>query len=88
MDFEKLLAQIKSELTIIFNDKWKDLNTEAKKDIDQFIDNSKSKLERWTKLLASGDLNLEDFKWLIESQKDLITLQAIQKTGVSKISLG
>jgi len=88
MNFEDILKQLKDELTTLFGEKWKDLKNESKKDIDQFLEDSKTKLKRWTSLLASGDIDLEDYEWLIKSQKDLMLMQALYSAGVNKISLG
>ncbi|WP_158837809.1 hypothetical protein [Polaribacter sp. L3A8] len=88
MDFDALLKELKSELVNIFGEKWKDLKNESRKDIDQFLESSKEKLKRWTKLLASGEIDIEDYEWLIKSQKDLMFMQTLHSSGVNKISLG
>ena len=88
MDFEKLLKELKTALAELFGEKWNDLKSEAKKDIEQFLEDSKEKLKRWTELLANGDITLEDYEWLIKSQKDLMLMQALHSAGVNKISLG
>lgn len=88
MDFELFLKELKAILVELFSEKWEDLKEESKKDIDQFIDASKEKLERWTQLLANNDIEIEDYKWLIKSQKDLMIMQALHSAGVHKISLG
>ncbi|MCF6278958.1 MAG: hypothetical protein L3J14_01270 [Flavobacteriaceae bacterium] len=88
MDFKEILKELKGELLTLFEEKWGDLKGESKKDVEQFLKDSKDKLERWTKLLISKDITLDDYKWLIKSQKDLLLMKALHKAGVSKISLG
>lgn len=88
MDFEKLLKELKSSLVELFGEKWKDLKGESKKDVDQFLTDSKEKLKRWTELLINGDIDLDDYEWLVKSQKDLMLMQALHSAGVHKISLG
>lgn len=88
MDFKEILKQIKESLEQEFGDKWEGFKGAARKDIDQFLKDSKDKLERWTRLLASGAIDLEDFAWLVESQKDLMLMHALHSAGVHKISLG
>lgn len=88
MDFEKLLKELKAALVDLFGEKWSDLKSEAKKDIEQFLKDSEGKLKRWTELLANGDITLEDYEWLVKSQKDLMLMQALHSAGVNKISLG
>lgn len=88
MDFEIVLQELKKSLTTLFTSKFKDFPKETKKDIELFLEESKDKLERWTILLQEEKLTLEDFEWLIKSQKDLFHLKALQTAGISKISLG
>ena len=88
MEFGAILNEIKEQLTSLFGEKYENFGSESKKDIETFLAASKEKLERWTLLLATGNLTLDDFQWLVESQKDLVTLKALERAGVSKISLG
>lgn len=88
MEFETIIGGLKEQLTQLFGDKYKEFGKASKKDINAFLDNSKEKLERWTLLLAEEKLTPDDFQWLVTSQKDLLTLKALEKAGVSKISLG
>lgn len=88
MDFEEILKELKTSLLQLFGEKWEDLKGESKKDIEQFLKDSEEKLKRWTVLLANGDITLDDYEWLVKSQKDLLLMKALHKAGVSKISLG
>ena len=88
MDFEILLKEIKTSLITLFGEKWGDLKGESKKDIEQFLKDSEEKLKRWTVLLVNKDIDLEDYEWLVKSQKDLMIMQALHSAGVHKISLG
>ncbi|MCO7184562.1 hypothetical protein NH341_03940 [Tenacibaculum sp. XPcli2-G] len=88
MDFEKILQELKKSLISLFSDKFSEFSQESKKDIELFLNDSKDKLERWTSLLAQGKLTVEDFEWLVKSQKDLFQMKALQAVGISKISLG
>ncbi len=88
MDFNEILKELKSALTKLFGEKWEDLKGDSKKDVEQFLNDSKDKLERWTLLLANQDITLDDYEWLVKSQKDLLLMKALHKAGVSKISLG
>ena len=88
MDFDKILQELKKSLVSLFNDKFSEFSKESKEDIDRFLNASKEKLERWTSLLAQGKLTVEDFEWLVKSQKDLFKMKTLQAAGISKISLG
>ena len=39
------------------------------------------------KPIANNVLTKEEFEWLLKSQKDLVTLKALQTVGISKIRL-
>ena len=88
MDFNDIISELKDEITVLFKEKYGELEDEFKTDLALFLETSKTKLERWTLLLAAGNLTLDDYEWLVKSQKDLLALHALEKAGVSKISLG
>jgi len=88
MDFEEILKQLKESLLQLLAEKYDEYKSESKKDINDFLNSSKVKLERWTKLLVTGIISLEEFEWLLNSQKDILELKTLQKAGISKISLG
>lgn len=88
MDFEKLLKELKTNLLAALGEKYNSFSSEAKKDIAAFLKESKEKLERWATLYADGKINEEELAWLVKSQKDLLVLQALYQTGISKIALG
>ena len=88
MDVNNILKEIKSNLLGLVGEKFEDLKSESKKDVQDFLNASKVKLERWTLLLAEGHISPEEYKWLVESQKDLVVLKGLYAAGVSKISLG
>lgn len=87
MDIEKLLKELKKELLSVLGDKYKEFKPEIQKDITDFLEKSREKLERWALLLASSSITEEEFAWLLKSQQDLIALKAIQGAGLSKIRI-
>lgn len=88
MDFEELLKQIKDELLKILGESYADYKNESKKDVEAFLEASKDKLERWTKLLANTELTVKDYEWLLKSQKDILVLKALYQAGITKQRLG
>ena len=56
---------------------------EARADAEAFVDRSAEKIERWTRLLAAGDLTKDEFASLMRSQRDLAELSALTKAGIS-----
>lgn len=88
MDFEELLKQIKDELLKVLGESYADYKTESKKDVEAFLEASREKLERWTKLLANTELTVKDYEWLLKSQKDILVLKALYQAGITKQRLG
>lgn len=88
MDVNNILKEIKGNLLTLVGGKFEDLKSEIKKDVEDFLKASKVKLERWTLLLAAEHISPEEYKWLVESQKDLVVLKGLYAAGVSKIKLG
>ena len=88
MDFDILFKELTTALVSLFGEKWGDLEGASKKDIDRFLEDSKEKLKHWTTLLVNEDLDLEDFEWLVKSQKNLLTMLALRTAGIHNISLG
>ncbi|WP_166922003.1 hypothetical protein [Flavobacterium poyangense] len=87
MDHDKLIEVLKKQLKPLITKSYKDSKFELEKDLNHFLETSKEKLERWVKLYTSASLSEEEFEWLLKSQLDLLTLQALQSTGISKIRL-
>jgi hypothetical protein len=88
MDFEELFKELKKNLFALIKNKFFEFKSEGEKDMKAFLATSKAKLKRWTGLLKSGDIDLEDFEWLVKSQKDLLVMNGLYQTGLSRIKLG
>lgn len=87
MDNDKLLEELKSKLKAFISESYKDFKPELEKDLNSFLETSKEKLERWMLLFSSGNLTEDELEWLLKSQLNLLTLQALQAAGISKIKL-
>ncbi len=87
MDIDQLIASLKTQLTLLFKNKFVEFGSSLQKDAETFLNNSKATLERWLILLTDGSITQDEFEWLLKSQQDLIVLQTLQAAGVSKIKL-
>jgi len=85
--FDDFIDQLKTELGEFAEYSWKTYKAAAVKDGKAFIDQSKADLERWTKMLAHGDLTRDDFEWLMVGKKDLAELVALKQKGLAKVAL-
>lgn len=87
MNNDQLIEELKNKLKAIITKSYKDNKSELEKDLNTFLETSKEKLERWMILFSIGDLTEDELEWLLKSQLDLVALQALQTTGISKIKL-
>lgn len=87
MDNDKLIIILKTKLKSILTNSYEDIKPELENDINDFLEKSREKLERWVILLSSSTITQEEFEWLLKSQLDLVPLQALQTVGISKIRL-
>jgi hypothetical protein len=85
--FNEFWGVLEGELKSFVDTSWKDNSNAALKDGEDFIKAAKDDLERWTALLAAGNLTPEDFEWLVQGKKDLAKLVALKRKGLSKIAL-
>ena len=84
--FDDFLDIIQKGIVEIAVDTLDDFATQAIDDGNDFIEDTKEDLERWTKLLAKGELSKDDFTFLIQSQKDLFNLHALKQAGLALIA--
>lgn len=86
-NFQDFLDILKTELVEFAEYSWKSYKPAAIKDGKAFIEQTKVDMERWTNMLASGNLTKEDFEWLMVSKRDLADLAALKQKGLAKVAL-
>jgi hypothetical protein len=60
---------------------------EAKDDVKAFLEKIKQDMQRWTKLLAQGELTEQDFSDLVQAKKALAEIHALRQMGVALTKL-
>lgn len=85
INFPQIFEQLKGNLMELAQLTLKNYVKDAKKDAGDLLNSMKTKLERWTILLASGDLTTADFELLVNSQKDLVEMEALKQAGLAAI---
>jgi hypothetical protein len=83
-DFWKSLEQ---ELIEFCEYSWKDYKNQAESDGSEFVQKLKSDLQRWTAMVANGQLTRDDFEWLMVGKKDLAELVSLKQQGLAKVAL-
>lgn len=86
-NFNDFIVTLKSDLLDFATENLEEYKDELLKDGTQFVEKTKSDLERWTDGLASGALSPKDFEFLLKSKKDLAEMEALKQLGLSKIRI-
>jgi len=60
-----------------------DLINEAEQDTKAFIDTIKGDLIKWSGMLVDKKLSEQDFRDLVEAQKELLKIQALTRAGLT-----
>jgi len=85
MDFGEIFEEIKTKTVELAKITVKEYAEEAKQDAMAFLETSKEKLERWTRLLANGDLSTDEFEYLVNSQQSLAQMKVLTQSGLAQI---
>jgi len=86
-DFDDFLDTLKDEVVALASDHLDDLQDEAVQDSQQFLEESKEDLKRWTKLLDEGVLSKKDFESLVKGQEDLARMEALKQAGLAAVEV-
>lgn len=86
-DFDDFLDTLKDELADLAASHLDDLQDEAVRDSEQFLEDSKEDLKRWTRLLEEGEISEKDFESLVKGQKDLAKMEALKEAGLAAVEV-
>lgn len=87
IDFNQFLNTLKSDLADIGKELGQDYIDDIVSDGTDFAIRRKENLERRALLLKEGKLTKEEFKWLLQSDKNLIEMKAIKKHGLAVVQM-
>lgn len=85
LNFKDIFESLKEGVSSLAETSLQDFISQAKTDGKNILDSLKSNLKKWTQQLEDGDLSLDDFKFLVLAQKDLIEMVALKQAGVAMI---
>jgi hypothetical protein len=86
-DFNDYLKTLEDGIKNLAEKMLKEFTKEALKDSKKFLKKTEEDLKRWTRLLASGELTLDDFEWLVIGKKDLAELYLLKRKGLSLVRI-
>jgi len=87
VDFADLFEHLKDQVVTLASISLAKYENEAKKGALLSLNEIKGKLARWTLLLADRQLTTEDFEWLVNSQKQLMEMNALSQAGLQPYEL-
>lgn len=86
-DFDDFLSDLLDGMEDLAKDMLGEHAKEALQDSKDFLEETKEDLERWTKLLAKGDISKEEFEWLVASAKGSAKMYALKEAGLTLIKI-
>jgi len=79
-DFNQIFNDIKSQLGPLAEQNLKQFAAQGKQDAEAFLEQSKANLQKWVQQLANKEIDEDEFRWLVESQKaaaEMVALRAV-----------
>jgi hypothetical protein len=84
-DFDAYVADVRKGVATLAKKEAADYVDAIRKDTKSFLHESRDDLERWTALLASGDLEPREFRLLVHAEKTLGEMKALRAAAKSEI---
>jgi hypothetical protein len=86
-DFNKVFDNIKDQVGAEAQTDLKEFSDQGKQDAEAFLDQSRDRLEKWMQLLADKQIDQDEFAWLVESQKAIAQMAALQKANAGSMQI-
>ena len=86
-DFDKIFDDIKNQLGAQAEKDLKEFSSQGKEDAEAFLAQSRGKLEKWMQLLADKQIDEDEFRWLVESQKAAAEMEALRKANAGTMRI-
>ena len=86
-DFNKVFNDIKDQVGAEAETGLKEFSDQGNQDAEAFLDQSRSRLEKWMELLADKQIDQDEFGWLVESQKAAAEMAALQKANAGTMQI-
>lgn len=85
--FDDFLAALRTGIVQLAQDTVIDFKDQAIQDGEDFLQQTKDDLQRWTNLLAQGQLTRDDFQFLVVSKRDLAEMHALTQAGLALVAI-
>jgi len=87
INFDQFFETLKAGVIDIAKAEASDFLQEATDDGQQFLDDSRNKLIKWTNMLNEGALDKDEFASLVRGQKDLAAMHALKQAGMAAVRI-
>lgn len=83
MNTDAIFNTARQQIGDLIEQQFSDAKEAARQDAEQVIQQSKDRLTRWTQLLADGKIDEEEFGILVDSQKEVVEMTALNQVGIT-----
>ena len=87
INFDQFFETLKAGVVEIAKNEAADYLQQATDDGQQFLNDSKDKLIKWTNMRKNGDLDKDEFASLVRGQKDLAAMHALKQAGMAAVRI-
>ena len=84
-DFNQIFNDIKSQLGPLAEQNLKQFAAQGKQDAEAFLEQSKANLQKWVQQLANKEIDEDEFRWLVESQKAAAEMTALRAANAGTL---
>jgi hypothetical protein len=82
-DQKKLFAEIEKQILSLAKSSVSSYKKQAMTDAKQILADLKPDLIRWIDLLAQKKIKVNEFEWLVNSDKELVKMKALENAGLA-----
>jgi len=86
-DFNQIFNDIKNQLGPLAEQNLKEFAGQGKQDAEAFLEQSRANLSKWVQQLAAGEIDQDEFQWLVESQKAAAEMTALQAANAGTVRI-
>ena len=84
-DFNQIFNDIKSQLGPLAEQNLKQFAAQGKQDAEAFLEQSRANLQKWVQQLANKEIDEDEFRWLVESQKAAAEMVALRAANAGTL---
>ena len=84
-DIQELYKEIEQQIVSLAESTVSNYKEQAIQDGKQILADIKTDLTRWADLLAQRQIKINEFEWLVNSDKELIKMKALESAGLAEV---